>query len=152
MIVFDKNFLLVLNEVGTKQTDLAHINKIWKRLLYEKVRCLQTLKSWTPILANMNSNRNVTNMMLPIVLTATITHWTTCWCWEVWKLRRLKIVFKVLFRFKSSLSRISNGFDQFLNRFRFWKFSLELLKSHIYKPGGILSLDFHCMIITNLSS
>ena len=42
-------------------------------------RDLVTLKSWTPITANMNSRRNVTSTMLPMVLTATITHWTTCW-------------------------------------------------------------------------
>ena len=37
-----------------------------------------TLKSWTPMTANMKFNRKVTSMMLPIVFTATITHWTTC--------------------------------------------------------------------------
>lgn len=36
------------------------------------------LKSWTPIMANMNWSMNVTNMILPIVFTATITHCTTC--------------------------------------------------------------------------
>ncbi len=33
-----------------------------------------TLKSGTPITAHMNSNGQVTNMIFPIVLTATITH------------------------------------------------------------------------------
>lgn len=36
-----------------------------------------TLNNWTPITANMNSSRQVTNTMLPMVFTATITHWTT---------------------------------------------------------------------------
>lgn len=38
-----------------------------------------TLKSWTPMQANMNWRRVVTIMMLPIVRMATKTHWTTCW-------------------------------------------------------------------------
>lgn len=37
-----------------------------------------TLNNWTPITANMNCRRQVTNTMLPMVFTATITHWTTC--------------------------------------------------------------------------
>lgn len=37
-----------------------------------------TLKSWTPIQANMNCRRNVTSMMFPMVFIATTTHWTTC--------------------------------------------------------------------------
>lgn len=36
-----------------------------------------TLNSWTPITANINCSRYVTNIMLPIVLIATITHFTT---------------------------------------------------------------------------
>lgn len=39
---------------------------------------MSTLKSCTPITANMNCKRHVTSIMLPIVLTATMTHWTTC--------------------------------------------------------------------------
>ena len=39
-----------------------------------------TLKSCTPITANMNCRRYVTNIMLPIVLMATITHFTTYFC------------------------------------------------------------------------
>lgn len=38
-----------------------------------------TLKSWTPMQANMNCRRVVTIMMFPMVLMATNTHWTTCW-------------------------------------------------------------------------
>lgn len=38
-----------------------------------------TLKSWTPMQANMNCSRVVTIMMFPMVLMATNTHWTTCW-------------------------------------------------------------------------
>lgn len=37
-----------------------------------------TLKSCTPIQANMNCSSVVTIMMLPMVLMATNTHWTTC--------------------------------------------------------------------------
>lgn len=37
-----------------------------------------TLKSCTPIQANINCSRVVTIMMLPMVLMATNTHWTTC--------------------------------------------------------------------------
>lgn len=39
---------------------------------------LNTLNSWTPIQAKMNSSRNVTRKILQIVFTATITHCTTC--------------------------------------------------------------------------
>lgn len=37
-----------------------------------------TLKSWTPIQANMKFSSMVTRTMLPMVLMATNTHWTTC--------------------------------------------------------------------------
>lgn len=37
-----------------------------------------TLKSCTPMQANMNCSSVVTIMMLPMVLMATNTHWTTC--------------------------------------------------------------------------
>ena len=37
-----------------------------------------TLKSWTPMQANMNWRSVVTIMMLPMVRMATNTHWTTC--------------------------------------------------------------------------
>lgn len=37
-----------------------------------------TLKSWTPMQANMKSRSMVTNTMFPMVLMATNTHWTTC--------------------------------------------------------------------------
>ena len=36
------------------------------------------LKSCTPMTANMNCRRRVTRTMLPMVLTATMTHCTTC--------------------------------------------------------------------------
>lgn len=39
---------------------------------------LFTLKSCTPMHANMNCSSVVTIMMLPMVLMATKTHWTTC--------------------------------------------------------------------------
>ena len=39
---------------------------------------LLTLKSWTPMQANMNWRSVVTIMMLPMVRMATNTHWTTC--------------------------------------------------------------------------
>lgn len=39
-----------------------------------------TLNSCTPITANINCSRYVTNIMLPIVLIATITHFTTYYC------------------------------------------------------------------------
>lgn len=42
-----------------------------------------TLKSWTPMQANMNCSRVVTIMMFPMVLMATNTHWTTCWNTQV---------------------------------------------------------------------
>ena len=45
----------------------------WINLFYKKL----TLNSCTPITANMNSSRHVTNMMLPMVLMATMTHCTT---------------------------------------------------------------------------
>lgn len=38
-----------------------------------------TLNNCTPITANINCRRQVTNTMFPIVFTATITHWTTCY-------------------------------------------------------------------------
>lgn len=38
-----------------------------------------TLNICTPMTANMNCSNDVTNNMLPIVLMATITHWTTCY-------------------------------------------------------------------------
>lgn len=38
-----------------------------------------TLNNWTPMHANMNWSKVVTIMMLPMVLMATKTHWTTCW-------------------------------------------------------------------------
>ena len=41
-------------------------------------KMMATLKSWTPMTANMNWRRRVTRTMLPMVLTATMTHWTTC--------------------------------------------------------------------------
>lgn len=37
-----------------------------------------TLKSWTPMQANMKSKSIVTKTILPMVLMATNTHWTTC--------------------------------------------------------------------------
>lgn len=36
-----------------------------------------TLKSWTPMTANMNCRRYVTSMIFPMVFIATITHLTT---------------------------------------------------------------------------
>lgn len=52
-----------------------------KCYLLEWNYCLwkQTLNSWTPITANMNSSKHVTRTILPIVLTATMTHCTTCY-------------------------------------------------------------------------
>lgn len=38
-----------------------------------------TLKSWTPMHANMNCRRVVTRTMFPMVRMATNTHCTTCW-------------------------------------------------------------------------
>lgn len=38
-----------------------------------------TLKSWTPMQANIKSRSMVTSTMFPMVLTATNTHWTTCY-------------------------------------------------------------------------
>lgn len=38
-----------------------------------------TLNNCTPMTANINCSRYVTNIMLPIVLIATITHFTTYW-------------------------------------------------------------------------
>ena len=38
-----------------------------------------TLKSWTPMQANMKSSSMVTSTIFPMVLTATNTHWTTCY-------------------------------------------------------------------------
>lgn len=38
-----------------------------------------TLNNWTPITANINCRRHVTRTIFPIVLTATITHCTTCY-------------------------------------------------------------------------
>lgn len=51
---------------------------------YEFAVCVSqlTLKSCTPMQANMNCRSVVTIMMFPIVLMATNTHWTTC-CREV---------------------------------------------------------------------
>lgn len=37
-----------------------------------------TLNNCTPMTANMNCRRHVTRTIFPIVLTATMTHWTTC--------------------------------------------------------------------------
>lgn len=38
-----------------------------------------TLKSWTPMQANIKSRSMVTSTIFPMVLTATNTHWTTCY-------------------------------------------------------------------------
>lgn len=48
-----------------------------------------TLKSWTPITANMNWRRYVTNIILPMVLMATSTHFTTYWIYKS-KLKSIK--------------------------------------------------------------
>lgn len=46
---------------------------------FAKSNCqMLTLKSWTPMQANMKSSNMVTSTMFPMVLTATNTHWTTC--------------------------------------------------------------------------
>lgn len=47
-----------------------------------------TLNSCTPIQANMNWSKVVTIMMLPIVLMATNTHWTTCCKGQSFKVSR----------------------------------------------------------------
>ena len=36
------------------------------------------LNNWTPMTLNMKTSNKVTKTMLPMVLTATMTHWTTC--------------------------------------------------------------------------
>lgn len=64
--------------VGRRQK--AEAGKEWGE--NHDIRCYPrhycTLNNCTPITANMNWRRQVTSTMLPIVLTATITHWTTC--------------------------------------------------------------------------
>ena len=45
----------------------------------EMHRLQPTLKSWTPMQANMKFSSMVTKTMLPMVLMATNTHWTTCY-------------------------------------------------------------------------
>ena len=61
----------------------------------------RTLKSWTPMTANMNSNRQVTSIMLPMVLTATMTHWTTCCADEISIVMPSKVTLLLLIYFKA---------------------------------------------------
>lgn len=58
----------------------SHLESDTKKMIASIIALDQlTLKSCTPIQANMNCSRVVTIMMLPMVLMATNTHCTTCY-------------------------------------------------------------------------
>lgn len=62
-----------------KMKDTGEQKKTSAELSFFYMYLLPTLNNNTPITANMNCSRHVTRTILPIVLTATITHCTTCY-------------------------------------------------------------------------
>lgn len=75
-VYFNKNFILRNMHCDIKKNCFALFCFVICKFFLVKIF---TLNSWTPITANINWRRYVTNIILPIVLMATITHFTTYW-------------------------------------------------------------------------
>lgn len=107
---------LLPNETNPPSSKTPRIQLSFAILAAVLLLSLLTLKSCTPIQANMNCSRVVTIMILPIVLIATKTHWTTCW-----KERKKKY-----FKPRTPTTRIKAYFITFRSPFKTTVFALTV--------------------------